>query len=706
MSVTSFGPLLEHRVTEQADGVGGHGLKASVGAVEPAHAGQYFEPHPAVAVAAPDGAPDAARSHPRPGVRCAACSRPTPWTRARGYLLGAGPTAARRRRQPARPGLRLRTDRRDPGPPGAGGAGVGGRRERPGAGADPGQRRRRRPGQRHRPGGAGRPGRRPSTGCPTTWPFAALWSNPPIRVGKAALHALLLDWLGRLSRRGEACLVVHKHLGADSLAAWLNRSGLAHHPLRVPQRATGSSTSPGAPAVTVRNLTGTELKRLHRDWRRRSQGRLALLLDGVQTPYNVGHHPAHGRGLPGRPPVAGAADRVARPPEERQDGAGLAALPDLDRLDRRRPRPPTQVAASGYALVGLELADGAVPLHELDLAARRVPGRRPRGPRPVQGVPGPLRRGGLPAPARRDRIAQRGRGRLHRHLRGPPPGLDRALTAAQRPYRRAEGASGAEGVDGDAEATGRAAAWRPGRRAAARARRLAAATGRRSARATSTPGRRSQPGHELARRRRPTPWPARPAAGSAAAGGEPARPRPPGAGSPSSAACTTSWWGRRVWTSSRPLPAPPTDEPAGQHQQRQRLLGRPVARRQQLLVEVQEGHHVGRPTRCSAASVPDEHLGGGCGSAGHLARLGPGADLDHRTPGQRLELLAHPGHAGPEVLEAGPAAAQAHLRAHGPAAAAHQLVVRRPRSPPRRTARSGPSRRSARRPAARPGPCG
>lgn len=37
-----------------------------------------------------------------------------------------------------------------------------------------------------------------------------------------------------------------------------------------------------------RNLSPTELKRLHRDWRRRSDGRLAVILDGVQNPYNVG----------------------------------------------------------------------------------------------------------------------------------------------------------------------------------------------------------------------------------------------------------------------------------------------------------------------------------------------------------------------------------------------------------------------------------
>ncbi len=51
--------------------------------------------------------------------------------------------------------------------------------------------------------------------------FAAVWSNPPIRIGKAALHALLLDWLGRLDAGACAHLVVQRHLGADSLHAWL-----------------------------------------------------------------------------------------------------------------------------------------------------------------------------------------------------------------------------------------------------------------------------------------------------------------------------------------------------------------------------------------------------------------------------------------------------------------------------------------------------
>ncbi|HLS72476.1 MAG TPA: methyltransferase [Actinomycetaceae bacterium] len=48
-----------------------------------------------------------------------------------------------------------------------------------------------------------------------------LWSNPPIRVGKAVLHDLLRTWLGRLAPGGRSQLVVGKNLGADSLQRWI-----------------------------------------------------------------------------------------------------------------------------------------------------------------------------------------------------------------------------------------------------------------------------------------------------------------------------------------------------------------------------------------------------------------------------------------------------------------------------------------------------
>jgi len=55
--------------------------------------------------------------------------------------------------------------------------------------------------------------------------FRQIWSNPPIRVGKEALHEMLSAWLPRLADGGSAYLVVQKHLGADSLAGWLTARG-------------------------------------------------------------------------------------------------------------------------------------------------------------------------------------------------------------------------------------------------------------------------------------------------------------------------------------------------------------------------------------------------------------------------------------------------------------------------------------------------
>jgi len=55
--------------------------------------------------------------------------------------------------------------------------------------------------------------------------FDQIWSNPPIRVGKTALHELLAQWLPRLAPDGVAWLVVARHKGADSLVDWLTEQG-------------------------------------------------------------------------------------------------------------------------------------------------------------------------------------------------------------------------------------------------------------------------------------------------------------------------------------------------------------------------------------------------------------------------------------------------------------------------------------------------
>ena len=69
-------------------------------------------------------------------------------------------------------------------------------------------------------------------GVPPDLAFGAIWSNPPVRIGKPALQDLLRTWLSRLTPEGRALLVVHKHLGADSLTRFLDGEGFPTARLR------------------------------------------------------------------------------------------------------------------------------------------------------------------------------------------------------------------------------------------------------------------------------------------------------------------------------------------------------------------------------------------------------------------------------------------------------------------------------------------
>ncbi len=62
-------------------------------------------------------------------------------------------------------------------------------------------------------------------GVDTHATYDEIWSNPPIRIGKDELHAMLLTWLPRLAPGGRAVMVVGKFLGADSLQRWLGEQG-------------------------------------------------------------------------------------------------------------------------------------------------------------------------------------------------------------------------------------------------------------------------------------------------------------------------------------------------------------------------------------------------------------------------------------------------------------------------------------------------
>ena len=64
---------------------------------------------------------------------------------------------------------------------------------------------------------------------PASLRFDTIWSNPPIRAGKAELHAIMHTWIPRLKPGGQAWLVIAKHLGADSFEKWLRSEFAGTH---------------------------------------------------------------------------------------------------------------------------------------------------------------------------------------------------------------------------------------------------------------------------------------------------------------------------------------------------------------------------------------------------------------------------------------------------------------------------------------------
>jgi tRNA (guanosine-2'-O-)-methyltransferase len=118
----------------------------------------------------------------------------------------------------------------------------------------------------------------------------------------------------------------------------------------------------------MRNLGDTDIKRLNREWRRRTAGRVAILLDDVMTPFNVGAIVRTAAAE--RVEHAYLAGRTVTPNHAKAHKLSMGSERFLqwthfeqtdDALDA--------VKDAGYRLVGIELTDGSVPLHEAALGA-------------------------------------------------------------------------------------------------------------------------------------------------------------------------------------------------------------------------------------------------------------------------------------------------------------------------------------------------
>lgn len=114
----------------------------------------------------------------------------------------------------------------------------------------------------------------------------------------------------------------------------------------------------------MKQLRPTDLKRLHREWHHRSSGRLALLLDGVQSPFNVGSIVRSAAAY--RVEHIYLAGPSASPANAKAAKVSLGTERLLSWTTFERGADAADAAREdGFSVIGLELADDAVPLHQM-----------------------------------------------------------------------------------------------------------------------------------------------------------------------------------------------------------------------------------------------------------------------------------------------------------------------------------------------------
>ena len=118
---------------------------------------------------------------------------------------------------------------------------------------------------------------------------------------------------------------------------------------------------------THRTLSPTELKRLHRDWRRRTNSRLAIILDGVQNPFNVGSIIRSAAAY--RTACIWYTDNSLPPTHDKvaKTALGCERFVDFHQVTEAT-EALSAARADGFTTVAVELTTEAVPMFELDLS--------------------------------------------------------------------------------------------------------------------------------------------------------------------------------------------------------------------------------------------------------------------------------------------------------------------------------------------------
>ena len=130
----------------------------------------------------------------------------------------------------------------------------------------------------------------------------------------------------------------------------------------------------------MKNLDPTGLKRLHRDWRRKTTQEISLILDSVQTPYNVGTIIRTSAALGVKEMWLVGATESPNHPKTNKTAMGTQRYVEWTAVET--PTEAIKAARSaGYTIVGIELADDAAPLHEVNLSVKvcLVVGHEDRG---------------------------------------------------------------------------------------------------------------------------------------------------------------------------------------------------------------------------------------------------------------------------------------------------------------------------------------